>query len=365
MSDETTLQPLTPHERSLLTLRGDRDCVRVNPQRFIDPDGPEHERSVFTTVQLGLNHEAFMSGEMLILGPLEHELGVPLSTFTIRPGTRRGHSHFNEDLPDFDHTTIYARYGGSGITAEQFEIMWYFEELAQDRDVPGMSEAVMESVLNIGCTSRPSARYNESLNQWEYTGWTQTHFKAFFAAYKAIKISQGGHKWVEVEVPPPLSPKTNARFLEALNPRETQRDTAGTTAKTLDQMIAERKSRDQKRFKKLTRQKPRRGIDTGNPKNRVAKVCSRRDHSMPLLLIKPQNTKDIGPVARPASIYGGGGTARRRQANMPNPRHRHTGGARGRRNRPALTKEQLDLQLDAIQSAREDRGLQQDMDIDD
>ncbi|KAI9722252.1 MAG: hypothetical protein M1812_001724 [Candelaria pacifica] len=345
MSDETSLGPLTPWERSLLSLLGDRDCVRANPQRFVDPNGPEHERSVFTTVQLGLNHEAFESKEFLTLGPLNEELGIPLHVLAIRPGTRAGHANVNKDLPNFGQTKICARWGGSGITAEQFETLWYFQELAQNGRVPGMSEADNEKVLTVDHNLRPSARHQKALGQWLYTGWTRDHYEAFFVAYKAMKVSQGDQRWEHVELPHQLS--SYSELYKLLNEKETQRDTPGATARTLNQRIAERKA-ERKRPKKPTHQKPGNEISMGDPKNRVAK-----------------NKAASGTIARPKRIYGGGGTARRRPANMPNPRPGHTGGPRSRKNRSAMTKEQLDLQLDEIQSARKDKAMQQEMDVDD
>ncbi|KAI9782165.1 MAG: hypothetical protein M1835_004085 [Candelina submexicana] len=345
MSDEeTTSGPLTAYERNLLSLLDDRDCVRANPQRFVDPNGPENERSVFTTIQLGLNHEAFESKEFLTLGPLKDELGIPLHVLRIGPGTRVGHSHVNKYLPDFDQTKIFARYGGSGIIAEQFEILWYFQELAQHSHVPGMSEVEIEKVLTLDHTSRPSARYNKSSGQWEYNGWTQNHYEAFFVAYKAMKISQGANAWTDVEMPHQLS---YSELYQLLNEKDIQRDTAGATARTLDQRIADRIADENERPKKPTHHKARKKINTRDLRNRVAK-----------------NKAGAVQVARPKAIYGGGGTGNRRRANMPNPRPWHTAGPRGRRSRPALTKEQLDLQLDAYQSAKNDNERQQEMDVD-
>ncbi|KAI9814405.1 MAG: hypothetical protein M1827_003261 [Pycnora praestabilis] len=231
----TKYEPVTAREMEYLALCPPQVCVRANPQRFVNPNGPEGERSIFVTVEVYLGHDILESHDFTNFGPLDEKSGIPLRVFSIGPGDRPGHSNTNENLPNFERTTYFARYGSVPLFADQFEVLWYFQEIAQDKEVPGFSEVAKEELMCYG-TERPT--YHSINGKHIYGGWTGDHYYAFCVLYRDMKVAQGNASWATFRPAEPLKPHLYEDLDECLAAKKTGRETATRLDMTLDDRIA-------------------------------------------------------------------------------------------------------------------------------
>jgi len=226
-------------------------CVRANPQRFVSSVSQPHEQAIFTTVSLAEMHPVLLSTNILTLGPLTAlTRGIPLRVYTIGPGTRiaQNTSPADRNLPQFDATTFFAHFGGDDLSAEQFEVLWYFQEYARNGKVPGMDEETKEEVRSLGFQriEYPGYGYNKSRHEHVYKGWKAEHLEYFWRKYCEIKIagdeamgtSRERSTWSYVNPPRILTAKELQRLDKAMDKKVSEHDKAEKLAITLEQRIA-------------------------------------------------------------------------------------------------------------------------------
>ena len=165
-------------------------CVRVCPQRFVQPQFDDHEEYVVKTISLPTTHSAVRSKEIIIFGPLTpQEGGFPLRVFTIGPGAREGHNpHVDEDLPNLDAFKTFSAYNAEGFTHHQFEVLWFWHKFAKGEHVPGLEVGSADLELAKAVWGpQPTHQFNEATHRDAYSGWTKAHFEQFSQVYIAKK----------------------------------------------------------------------------------------------------------------------------------------------------------------------------------
>ncbi|MCJ1368615.1 hypothetical protein MMC16_007759 [Acarospora aff. strigata] len=325
-------------------------CVRANPQRFVSPTSSAHEQAIFASVSLLQTHPVYSSSSILTHGPLTASTGgIPLRVYTIGPGTRlsQNTSSTDSNLPDFDGTTFFAHFGGDDLTAEQFEVLWYFEEYARNGQVPAMNEEAKEKVRSLGfrTSEYPSSIYDKGKHEHVYKGWNADHMKCFWIAYceakiatdQAIGISREQSVWFHVNLPRALT-AVELRNLERLKIKKgADNEKNAKLAVTLEQRIALTK----KGFgsEKVTSQGygGKHGKVKANHKRNRTETSKVFIHfSAALIYFTDRVQSQSQAPSRPKTIYGRGTAAKPacrlsiRSSDMTahnkNFRHRHRGG---------------------------------------
>ncbi|PGH17185.1 hypothetical protein AJ79_01323 [Helicocarpus griseus UAMH5409] len=238
-------------------------CVRVNPHHVVGPDSGPEEREVITTISRQPSHALFTSKQIRVLGPLlVGEGGIPLHEYLVGVADRQVSSPKRfENLPNPASTTYYAHYSGDNLTAEQFEVMWQFDNFAKMGKVDGFNDRLTERVLTLrGTVVAPHSTFDVIRRDYVYEGWTKLHFLEFFDLYCIVKAGAEARlkpfdvtnfRWVDVKPPRFLNEDEVESYFD--NIQQGLSDSPNRLSKlgsTLDNLASSREDPD--RGRKLT-----------------------------------------------------------------------------------------------------------------